>query len=100
MYTAVIDIAYSDFDCSINSFCVNQPKDRHHPNYLNGYLTALTVYYAITGRSIVDCPSDFVKTDLCYYKDGATSNFPEILASPADMRGLKQLVEVYVDRYN
>lgn len=83
-----------------DSFCVNQPKDRYHPNYLNGYLTALTTYYAITGRSIVDCPCDFVKTSLQYYQDGATSNYPDILASEPDMRGLKQLVEQYVDAYN
>ncbi|MBR6709378.1 MAG: hypothetical protein IKL84_06840 [Clostridia bacterium] len=83
-----------------DSFCVNQPNDRHHPNYLNGYLTALTVYYGLTGRSIADCPYDFVENDLGYYKNGATSNYPEILASPTDMAGLKQLVERYVDRYN
>lgn len=83
-----------------DSFCVNQPNDRHHPNDLNGYLTALTVYYAITGESIVKCPHDFVKTSLEYYKDGATSNYPDILASDADMLGLKQLVERYVNEYN
>ncbi|MBR6709379.1 MAG: hypothetical protein IKL84_06845 [Clostridia bacterium] len=83
-----------------DSFCVNQTDDRHHPNYLTGYLTALTVYYAITDRSIVDCSHSFVARDLGYYKNGATSNYPEILKSEADMRGLKQLVEVYVDLYN
>ena len=83
-----------------DSFCVNQPNDRHHPNYLNGYLTALTVYYAITGKSIVECPHDFVKTSLEYYKNGATSNYPQILASDPDMLGLKQLVERYVSEYN
>lgn len=83
-----------------DSFCVNQPNDRYHPNYLTGYLTALTVYYAITGKSIVDCPHGFVKTSLEYYKDGATSNYPDILASDADMLGLKQLVERYVNEYN
>ena len=83
-----------------DSFCVNQDNDRHHPNFLNGYLTALTVYYAVTGRSIAECPHDFVSTGLQYYKNGATSNYPEILASAADMAGLKQLVEQYVDQYN
>ena len=83
-----------------DSFCVNQENDRHHPNYLNGYLTALTVYHAVTGKSIMDCPYDFVSTSLQYYKNGATSNYPEILASEADMNGLKQLVEQYVEQYN
>ena len=83
-----------------DSFCVNQENDRHHPNYLNGYLTALTVYHAVTGKSIMDSPYDFVSTSLQYYKNGATSNYPDILASEADMTGLKQLVEQYVEEYN
>lgn len=82
------------------SFCVNQEDDRYHPNYLNGYLTALTVYYALTGKSIIDCPCDFVSTSLQYYENGATTNYPDILASAADMAGLKQLVEQYVEQYN
>lgn len=83
-----------------DSFCVNQENDRYHPNYLNGYLTALTVYYAITGRSIAECPYDFVKKSTQYYTNGATSNYTEILASNADMQGLKMLVEQYVNEYN
>lgn len=83
-----------------DSFCVNQENDRHHPNYLNGYLTALTVYHAVTGKSIMDCPYNFVSTSLQYYRNGATSNYPEILATEADMTGLKQLVEQYVEKYN
>ncbi|MBR6709380.1 MAG: hypothetical protein IKL84_06850 [Clostridia bacterium] len=87
-----------------DSFCVNQPKDsskdRHHPNYLNGYLLALMVYHAMTGESVVDCPSDFVDDSLRFYKNGATSNYPEILKSEADMKGLKQLVEDYFVKYN
>lgn len=83
-----------------DSFCVNQDDDRHHPNYLTGYLTALTVYHALTGKSVQDCSHSFVDRSLEYYKNGATSNYPTILSSDADMRGLKQLVEEYVDKYN
>ena len=83
-----------------DSFCVNQDDDRHHPNYLTGYLTALTVYHALTGKSVQDCSHSFVDRSLEYYKNGATSNYPAILSSDADMRGLKQLVEEYVDKYN
>lgn len=83
-----------------DSFCVNQDDDRHHPNYLTGYLTALTVYHALTGKSVQDCSHSFVARTLEYYKNGATSNYPAILSSEADMRGLKQLVEEYVDKYN
>ncbi len=83
-----------------DSFCVNQDDDRHHPNYLTGYLTALTVYHALTGQSVQECSHSFVARTLEYYKNGATSNYPAILSSDADMRGLKQLVEEYVDKYN
>ena len=84
---------------SQDSVCVNQEKDRYHPNYLNGYLTALTVYYAITGRSIAECPCDFVEKSMRYYTN-AVSNYTEILDSVSDMRGLKTLVERYVNEYN
>ena len=83
-----------------DSFCVNQDDDRHHPNYLTGYLTALTVYHALTGKSVEDCSHSFVDRSLEYYKNGATSNYPAILSSDADMRGLKQLVAEYVAKYN
>ncbi len=81
-----------------NSFVVNH-SDSHHPNYLNGYLTALSCYYALTGNSIVDCPHDFVRTTMEYYTK-ARSNYDDILASEPDMKGLKQLVEQYIDKYN
>ncbi len=81
-----------------NSFVVNH-SDSHHPNYLNGYLTALSCYYGLTGNSILDCPHDFVRTTKEYYTK-AESNYDKILASDADMRGLKQLVEEYIDKYN
>lgn len=81
-----------------NSFVVNW-NDSHHPNYLNGYLTALATYYALTGRSIVDVPHDFVDNTMEYYTK-AKSNYAEILASDADMLGLKQLTEEYVRKYN
>ncbi len=83
---------------SKNSFVVDH-TDSHHPNYLNGYLTALTCYYALSGKSIVDCPHDFVRTTMEYYTK-ATSNYDKILASDEDMLGLKELVEQYVFDYN
>lgn len=86
--------------CNWDSFCVNQEGDRYHPNDLNGYLSALSMYCAITGRSATECPHNFVRNGLRYYLPPATSNFPDILASEADMMGLKQLVDAYVERYN
>ncbi len=81
-----------------NSFVVNH-SDSHHPNYLNGYITALSCYYSITGNSIVDCSHSFVRKTMEYYTK-AESNYDKILESDADMRGLKELVEQYADKYN
>lgn len=86
--------------CNWDSFCVNQEGDRYHPNDLNGYLSALSMYCAITGRSATECPHNFVRNGLRYYLPPATSNFPDILASAADMTALKQLVDAYVEQYN
>ncbi len=81
-----------------NSFVVNH-TDSHHPNYLNGYLTAICCYYALTGKAVSNCPHDFVRTTKEYYTK-AESNFDLILSSEADMKGLKRLAEEYVDKYN
>ncbi len=86
--------------CNWDSFCVNQEGDRYHPNDLNGYLSALSMYCAITGRSAVECPHNFVRNGKQHYLPPATTNFPDILASEADMTGLKQLVDAYVEQYN
>lgn len=86
--------------CNWDSFCVNQEGDRYHPNDLNGYLSSLSMYCAVTGRSATECPHNFVRNGKQYYLPPATTNFPEILASAADMTGLKQLVDAYVEQYN
>ncbi len=86
------------FEYNKNSFVVNH-SDSHHPNYLNGYITALSCYYAMTQKTIVDCPHDFVRKTKEYYTK-AESNYDKILESEPDMRGLKQLVEEYIDKYN
>ncbi len=93
-----VEVPGATLKFSKNSFVVNW-SDSHHPNYLNGYLTALSTYYAITARSIVDVPHDFVKNTMEYYTK-AKSNYDQILASDADMLGLKQLTEEYVRKYN
>ncbi len=98
VWTKKVSVPGATLSYNKNSFVVNH-SDSHHPNYLNGYLTALSCYYALTGNSIIDCPHDFVRTTMEYYTK-ATSNYDKILASEADMRGLKQLVEEYVDKYN
>ncbi len=98
VWTKKVSVPGATLSYNKNSFVVNH-LDSHHPNYLNGYLTALSCYYALTGNSIIDCPHDFVRTTMEYYTK-AKSNYDKILASEADMRGLKQLVEEYIDKYN
>ena len=78
--------------------------DSKHPNLLTGYLTALTAYTAVTGRSAVGQPYDFCDDTVlhknytfdgyisAHYNGKYTTDFPEIFASPDDMKGLQSLV--------
>jgi hypothetical protein len=91
-----------------NSFVISKSaKDGYHPNQLTGYITALMTYCAITGESAVGQPYDFwndtsldgrFSSDLfisTYYTHGST-NYPDIFASGADMRGLQELIDRYL----
>lgn len=83
-------------------------KDGHHQNLLAGYITATMVYCAITGDSAVGLPYDFcddstIHSDFNlekYKADKYTyekfTNFVEVFRSPADMKGLQQLIDQYV----
>lgn len=93
-----------------NSFIVALSEtDGHHPNVLTGYVTALMAYCALTGESAVGqsyefCGDtniskefDFEAYERDYYVyDNATTNFPEIFASPSDMKGLQMLADEYL----
>ena len=78
-------------------------RDGFHPNLLTGYLTALAVRTGMTGEDPVGQPWDFVselKSPAEFLRErygygGSTSNFPEILKSPEDMRALQALVGKY-----
>ena len=105
-----------------NSFMVSQEGDSYHPNVLTGYLFALMTYCAITGESSVGQPYDFCydesnavypitdryevgnfKTKHYTYDnpntdfDERNTNFVEIFNSSADMAGLQELVNSYVN---
>lgn len=88
-------------------------KDGYHQNILAGYLTALMTYCAITGDSAVGQPYEF-----CYdpsvnsrflkledykakkYVYETYSNFDAVFRSEPDMKGLQQLVDQYIEKYN
>ncbi len=89
-----------------NTFVV---KDAKHVNLLGGYMTALMAYCVATGEKAEGQNYDFFKdTSLApiidvpgyvdyYYQNGdADSNFPEILASETEMRGIQQLIDKYI----
>jgi len=93
-----------------NSFIVcKSAADGYHPNMLSGYITTLMTYCAITGESAVGQSYDycndtsingafnfdhFCETYYCY--DNATTNFPDVFASPADMKGIQTLADQYL----
>jgi len=87
-------------------------SDGYHENMLAGYLTALMTYCAITGESAVGQPYDFCNDPTIhpkfnialhrrqYYTYDTNTNFDQIFASPEDIRGLQELVDVYLKLYN
>ena len=93
-----------------NSFIVcRSSSDGYHPNMLTGYITSLMTYCAITGESAVGqaysfCTdsslSAFFSVDKYlgkhYTYKNATTNFPAIFASEADMTGIQTLIDTYL----
>jgi hypothetical protein len=81
--------------------------DGFHPNQLSGYFSALMTYCAITGESAVGQPYAFWndtslnagfdpdKIIASAYSCGPT-NYPDVFASEADMKGLQQLIDQYL----
>jgi len=105
-----------------NTFMVSQSKDSYHPNILTGYLYALMTYCAITGESAEGQPYGFCcdpsdpaypiskRFDIDIFKsayytldnpntdwDERDTNFDKVLTSAKDMKGLQQLVNLYLD---
>lgn len=93
-----------------NSFIIQKSaSDGYHPNMLTGYITSLMAYCAITGESAVgqdysfcndssiNSAFNFDKFISNYYTyDNATTNFPEVFGSKADMKGIQKLVDKYL----
>ena len=91
-----------------HSFVKNKtPTDGFHPNQLAGYITAQMVFCAITGESAVGQDYSFWNDATLHsqfdvenfvevsYVLGPT-NYPDVFASEADMRGIQQLIDQYL----
>ena len=99
------------------SFVVNRSKtDGRHPNVLAGYLAAQMTYCAFMDESAVGKSYSFWNNSKIqssfnmdkyvrdYYSYDSTmpsnTNFMEIFASEADMDGLHQLIDKYLEERN
>ena len=100
-------------DYSFHTFVINwREDDGFHQNILCGYLTALMVYCAITGEKAEGQPwrftndptlnpkMDWQKSKEIHYSYDPDTNFIEVLDSDADMLGLQQLADQYLDKFN
>lgn len=88
-------------------------RDFHHPNPLAGYLASLTCYAVATGRSVEGADASFcaglrfgggaVGFDAYaerFYAPAAATNFREVFASAAEVRGLQRLADRYARLWN
>ena len=93
------DSLYAAYDK--NSFVVCREHDKFHPNTLTGYLTALCVYYAFSGRELSDADHSFVEPMNAdeFYTLGQT-NHGDIISDENEMRLLALQVEAYCKKYN
>ena len=94
---------------TISSFIISQiESDGHHQNMLTGYITALMTYCAITGESAQEQPWSFADNPNFneaaiaafrsqYYTYNPTTNFDAIMTSQADMTGIQQLIDQYLE---
>lgn len=111
--SGAVDVPGAMLNYNKNTFVVSKSSsDGYHPNQLAGYITTLMTYCAITGKSAVGQNWSFVgdsslSNDSAYRStekyiekyytyNGAVTNYPEVLASEADMTGLQQLIDLYL----
>lgn len=113
LITGETEIKGSVFEYNKNSFIVSKSaKDGFHPNQLSGYITSLMTYCAITGKSAVGMPYNFVgdasfSTDPAYrsfaeyvtkyYTYDTSTDYCRILQSESDMTELQKLIDLYLE---
>ena len=107
----VVEVPGATQEYNQNSFVIRKSEsDGYHENMLSGYITAQMLYCALTGESAVgqdysfcgdktiNAAFDFEKFLKEEYRyDPGNSNFIEIFNSEADMRGLQQLIDQYLE---
>ena len=88
-----------------NSFVT---KDKKHVNLLGGYISTMFAYCTLTGEKAEGLTYDYYLDNSAspviniasftssYYNSASDTNFEEIFASEADMKGLQQLVDKYI----
>ena len=85
-------------------------SDGYHPNLLSGYINAVMTYCAITGETAIGQPTNLENgtepaSALKYKKENfvknfykGSTNFPEIMDSETDIRGIQQLIDEYLEK--
>ena len=115
VFTGAVQVPGATLEYNRNSFVIAQSaSDGYHANLLTGYITAMTVYCAITGESAVGQAISYGEKDSIlsasaiasfkakYYKPDSgntydySTNFDQILSSEADMRGIQMLIDRYL----
>lgn len=106
----------SSLEYTKNTFVIKKSeRDGFHPNQLSGYITTLMTYCALTGASAVGQPYGFCNDPSLrpggygpkffsfdgfittyYTHDGATTNYPDVFASKADMLGIQKLIDSHL----
>ena len=88
-----------------NSFVT---KDKRHVNLLGGYISTMFAYCTITGEKAEGLTYEYYLDNSAspvidiasftssYYNSASDTNFEEIFASEADMKGIQQLVDKYI----
>ncbi|MCQ2426989.1 MAG: hypothetical protein MJ137_01130 [Clostridia bacterium] len=112
IYSGKVKVPGGTMSYSKNTFVNNCSGDSHHPNPLAGYIAAQMCFSAVTGKSAVGQPYD-MRTKINYgsgsvsysaysksYYTSGTSNFAEVFESEADMNGIQQLMDSYLERWD
>jgi hypothetical protein len=115
IFTGAVEVPGATLEYNRNSFVIAQSaSDGYHTNILSGYITALSVYCAITGEKAEGQPISYGENDAIlsasaiasykakYYKADSgntydySTNFDQILKSEADMLGIQKLIDRYL----